>query len=350
MCYDNSELLKNYVHAYQVTGSQFFDDVARDIIRWMDEWLSDREHGGFYASQDADYSMDDDGDYFTWTVAETRAALSPEEAQVAMLYYDINEVGEMHHNPAKNVLYVQVSIDEIAKRLSIAADRVQELLASAKKKMYAARLERDTPYVDKTVYVGWNALCISAYLDAAKTLGLEEARRFALRSLDRIISEGLRRRACCTYWRIPIRRRSVARCAACWMTMPSSRWLASDAYETSADLSYFKFARRITDAMVDKFFDPTSGGFFDTEKKEDARSNSARSRPAENPFRIRPPPPEIRLPPSPCCACTDTPTSRAIATRQRKRWKCLRVWQISLEFSERPTESPESTSRSRTLR
>jgi len=57
MCYDNSELLKNYVHAYQAIGSQFFADVARDIIRWMDEWLSDREHGGFYASQDADISM-----------------------------------------------------------------------------------------------------------------------------------------------------------------------------------------------------------------------------------------------------------------------------------------------------
>ena len=24
MCYDNSELLKNYVHAYQATGSEFF--------------------------------------------------------------------------------------------------------------------------------------------------------------------------------------------------------------------------------------------------------------------------------------------------------------------------------------
>ena len=68
MCYDNSELLKNYVHAYQATGDEFFAGVARDIIRWMDEWLSDRAHGGFYASQDADYSMEDDGDYFTWTL------------------------------------------------------------------------------------------------------------------------------------------------------------------------------------------------------------------------------------------------------------------------------------------
>ena len=76
MSYDNSELLKNYVHAYQVFGLEFYAHVARDIIRWMDEWLSDREHGGFYASQDADINLDDDGDYFTWTVDEAKAVLT----------------------------------------------------------------------------------------------------------------------------------------------------------------------------------------------------------------------------------------------------------------------------------
>ena len=76
MSYDNSELLKNYVHAYQVFGYEFYAHVARDIIRWMDEWLSDREHGGFYASQDADINLDDDGDYFTWTVDEAKAVLT----------------------------------------------------------------------------------------------------------------------------------------------------------------------------------------------------------------------------------------------------------------------------------
>ena len=105
MSYDNSELLKNYVHGYQATGSAFFANVAKDIVRWMDEWLSDRDHGGFYASQDADYSMDDDGDYFSWTLAEARAVLTEEELSVASLHYDINQIGEMHHNPEKNVLY-----------------------------------------------------------------------------------------------------------------------------------------------------------------------------------------------------------------------------------------------------
>src|SRR6266576_6539108 len=154
MCYDNSELLKNYVHAYQVTGSEFFAEIARDIVRWMDEWLSDREHGGFYASQDADYSMDDDGDHFTWKLEETKAVLTEEEAEVASLRYDINEIGEMHHNPAKNVLYVRASLDEISARMKLSLDRVGELLESAKRKMYAARLQRPTPFVDKTDYVG----------------------------------------------------------------------------------------------------------------------------------------------------------------------------------------------------
>ena len=297
MCYDNSELLKNYVHAYQATGSEFFANVARDIVRWMDEWLSDRERGGFYASQDADISMDDDGDYFTWTLEEARAVLTEEEAQVAALRYDIGEVGEMHHNPAKNVLYVRAPLEEIARQMSISVERVKELLDSAKKKMYAARLQRPTPYVDKTVYVGWNSMCVSAYLEAARVLRLDETRHFALRSLDRILAEA---------WRPdshsskdagggPFDSRSgqvrSTRAHALLHVVAYSDPTAGhrevsglledyaatalaclDAYEATADLSYYRFAQSIGDTMIAKFFDPVSGGFFDAEPAAEGKS------------------------------------------------------------------------------
>ena len=266
MCYDNSELLKNYVHAFQATGTEFFADVARDIIRWMDEWLSERERGGFYASQDADFSMDDDGDYFTWTLSEAQAALSEDEAKVAGLRYDINEVGEMHHNPEKNVLWVRAPLDEIAKRMSITVPRVRELLESAKKKMYAARLKRPMPYIDKTVYVGWNGLCVSAYLEAAKVLELTEARQFALRSLDRVLAEAWRPE------RGLLHVIAYSDPAAEHREVPGllddyafTTLACLDAYEATADLSYFHFARSIADAMIRKFFDAEGGGFFDTE-------------------------------------------------------------------------------------
>jgi len=265
MCYDNSELLKNYVHAYQATGQELFAEVARDIIRWMDAWLSDHERGGFYASQDADYSMDDDGDYFTWTLEEVKAVLTPEEAEVASLHYDINEIGEMHHHPAKNVLYVRASVEEIARRLGRTPSEVETLLESAKQKMYAARLKRPTPYVDKTVYTGWNALSISAFLDAARVLGLDPAREFALRSLDRILAEGLEKTGELRHVLAYSDPEAAPRHIRGGLDDYAFTALAClDAYESTAKLQYFEFARRIADTMLDLFFDPVSGGFFDT--------------------------------------------------------------------------------------
>src|SRR5215467_1513272 len=251
MSYDNSELLKNYVHAYQATGREFFADVAKDIIRWMDEWLSDREHGGFYASQDADINMDDDGDYFTWTLDEARAVLTEEELSVAALYYDINEVGEMHHNQAKNVLFVRAPIEEIARRLTLPQSRLQELLESAKKKLYTARLKRPTPYVDKSIYTGWNALFVSAYLDAARVLNMEDARHFGLRSLDRILAEawsperGLLH--VIAYSDEGAEHRQVRGLLDDYAFTVCA---CLDAYESTSDLSYFTFARRIADMMI----------------------------------------------------------------------------------------------------
>src|ERR1700741_2375419 len=80
MSYDNSELLKNYLHGYQTVGLQDYKRVAEGLIAWVGEVLSDPQRGGFYASQDADQTLDDDGNYFTWTQAELRAVLSPEES------------------------------------------------------------------------------------------------------------------------------------------------------------------------------------------------------------------------------------------------------------------------------
>jgi uncharacterized protein YyaL (SSP411 family) len=289
MCYDNSELLKNYVHGYQATGKKFFADIARDIVRWMDEWLSDHDRGGFYSSQDADISMDDDGDYFTWTLDEARAVLDEPEAQVASLHYDINEIGEMHHNPAKNVLYVRASVDEIARRMNLTPEKVLELLDSAKKKLYAARLQRQAPYVDKTIYVGWNSLCVSAHLEAAKVLNLPEARRFALRSLDRVLAEACRARGISSQAAegTPLTQGSAKLMHVVAYSDPKAEHrevpgmlddyaftalACLDAYEATADLSYFKFARSLVDAMIARFFDRTSGGFFDRQPGADGRN------------------------------------------------------------------------------
>ncbi|MGH9535860.1 MAG: thioredoxin domain-containing protein [Terriglobales bacterium] len=199
MAYDNSELLNNYVHAAQVTGSAFFRGVALDIMRWADEVLSDRRQPGFYTSQDADISLEDDGGYFTWTRAEAQAALTPEEFQLAAGYYGIYERGEMAHDPARNVLAVADGIEDFATRHHRPLEQAQATLAAARDKLHAARLRRPTPTVDTAIYANWNAMFIRAYLRAQALRGqmdnsaeggrLAAARVFALRALDRMLAE-----------------------------------------------------------------------------------------------------------------------------------------------------------------
>ena len=264
MSYDNSELLRNYVHASQLFPAAGFNETAKDIIRWVDSTLSDRQHGGFYASQDADINLDDDGDYFTWTVDEAKAVLSQQEFDVAALHYDINEVGEMHHNSAKNVLWIRADVEEIAMRLSLKPDEVRKLLASAKAKMLAARLQRPTPYIDKTIYVNWNAMFVSAYLAAGRILGLPDAQHFALRTLDRILE----------HWNEHTLPHVIAYSDPNAAVRQNKGLLDDyvftaiaclDAYEATGDLTYFRYAREIGNAAISKFGDATSGGFFDAE-------------------------------------------------------------------------------------
>jgi uncharacterized protein YyaL (SSP411 family) len=50
------------------------------------------------------------------------------------------------------------------------------------------RLKRTAPYVDKHIYTSWNAMMISAYLDASYTLENHNLRDFAIKSLTRLLS------------------------------------------------------------------------------------------------------------------------------------------------------------------
>ena len=265
MSYDNSELLKNYLHASQVSAKQdweaSFSDTADSIVIWAMRVLSDRENGGFYASQDADYSLDDDGDYFTWTLDEVRAVLTPEEARVIELYYDVEAHGEMHHNPAKNVLWIARGFKEIAEILGRDAHDIVTIKLQAESKMQQARLQRPTPFVDKTMYVSWNAMFVSSFLETARVSPnsdiADHCRAFALKTLDRMLKE---------VW-------SESRGFGHRIGGPAlegslddqvfSVLALLDAYEATLEPRYFEAALRTMDLAIARYGGAENGGFFD---------------------------------------------------------------------------------------
>jgi uncharacterized protein len=270
MLYDNAGLLANYVHAWQSFPYPVFSTVVRETVAWMDGWLSDRQNGGFYGSQDADMTLDDDGDYFTWTRAEAAEVLSPDELEVAGTYYDIGELGDMHHNPAKNVLHVKRPLDTLAKDLAREPAELMGVLASARAKLTTARASRSTPYVDRTIYTGWNAMAISAYLQASSVLHAAGTRDFATKTLDRILTEA---------WSEQDGLAHVVAYAEGEGGPPIPGVLDDyalmvhaclDAWERTLELRYYDAAQMLATRMLRDFYDATGGGFFDTRVDPDA--------------------------------------------------------------------------------
>ena len=265
MSYDNSELLKNYLHASQVSEKHgweaSFDDMAQSIVLWVNGVLSDQERGGFYASQDADYSLEDDGDYFTWTLDEVRAVLTPDESRVIELYYDVEPHGEMHHNPAKNVLWIARGFEEIAQVLGRDAWDIVKIKCDAEVKMLKARSERPTPFVDKTMYVSWNAMFVSALLEASHAVFTpwiaEDCHTFALKTLGRMLKEAWSEERGFTH-RIggPALEGSLD-------DQVFSVLALLNAYETTLDPRYFTAAQKTMDLAIMRYGDEEGGGFFD---------------------------------------------------------------------------------------
>lgn len=256
MSYDNSELLRVYLHGFQLTGEPLYREAAAGIVDWVDRDLSDPERGGFFASQDADINLEDDGDHFTWALDEVRGCLTPEEAEVAIAHFNIRERGDMHHNPARNVL---------ARRPEQGAE--EGLLAAARAKMLAVRLQRPIPYIDKTVYVSWNALFISAYLEAARVLNRASCREQALRTLDRLLAI-----AWSPQWGF------THRCPG-EEKISQEEWSGGvlddqiymlhallDAFESTGKQAYFERAEQAAAICLQKFWDEEGGGFFDRPK------------------------------------------------------------------------------------
>ena len=115
--------------------------------------------------------------------------MNPEEARVLGLLYEVGESGEMHHNPRKNVLFIDQGPDAIGKALGLPVDRVRSLIASGRRKLKAVRDTRTMPAVDKTIFASWNGMMIASVLEAAMAFDREDLQTFALKSLHRIRTE-----------------------------------------------------------------------------------------------------------------------------------------------------------------
>ncbi len=275
MLYDNAQLARVYLHAWQLTGETAYLDVATGVLDFMERDLA-RPDGTFAASLDAD-TQGVEGATFTWTSAEVREVLAGADGALVEPFIEAYGVTVAGNWEGATILSRVRSDQEVGARLGLEPADVARLLGQARTALLARRNERPQPARDDKALAAWNGLAIAAYADAAAALETNDPARaaryraIAVRAADALLA-GLRT--------------ADGRLRRSWK---DGRATADGVLEDHADLAdgllalyeatfderWFVEARALSEVILDHFADP-DGGFFDT--ADDAETLVSRPR------------------------------------------------------------------------
>ncbi|MFI5259027.1 MAG: thioredoxin domain-containing protein [Candidatus Limnocylindrales bacterium] len=176
MLYDNAQLARVYLHAYQLTRERRFGEVAETTLDYMARELRTPD-GLFAASQDAD-TGGVEGATYVWTRDEVAATLGAGDdetggsnsggpAAVFASAYGVSEVGNWE---GQTILSRVMNDQQVAALYGLAPEAVAESLAATRGLLFARRRERPQPALDDKALAAWNGLAIAAFAEAIPVL------------------------------------------------------------------------------------------------------------------------------------------------------------------------------------
>jgi uncharacterized protein YyaL (SSP411 family) len=267
MLYDNAQLARLYLHAWQATENAHYRQVAEETLDYVRREMTSPE-GGFYSTQDAD-SEGEEGRFYVWTPAEIRAVLGDEDAAVVNQYYHVTERGNFE---GSNVLSVPRSVDTIATVTGLEPGEVMEIVARARRTLYEAREGRVRPSRDEKVLTGWNGLMLRAFAEAASALDRADYRETAVRNAEFVLSH-LRQdgRLLRTYKDGQAKLNGYLEDYAFYADGLLSL------YEATFDVRWLREARELADRILERFWDPQLPGYYETGTDHEQLFNRPRS-------------------------------------------------------------------------
>jgi len=256
MLYDNAQLTHLYLDAFLVCGDARHAATARGIIHYVLRDLADPA-GGFYSAEDAD-SEGKEGKFYCWTTAELSQLLTPEEFKIAVRHFGVTEQGNFVDHSDPDPLPRQNVLSVADPRL---APGEEELLASARHKMFQARSGRVRPHLDDKVLASWNGMMLGALARAYAVLGDESYRAAAEKNLAFLRSQLWDEKNKTLYHRWRQGERDSVQLLAGYANLCAG---TLDLYEATLAPDHLAFALALAEAMLAKFYDPAHGGFYDS--------------------------------------------------------------------------------------
>lgn len=284
MLYDNSQLARVYIEAFQLSKDRFFANVAEETLRYILRELTHRE-GGFYSAEDADslppelsgqYSPDDmahikEGAFYVWTRSEIVDLLGDTDGEIFCSRYGVKEEGNIRYDPmgefsGKNVLATSLDGSQLSAELNISESELAGLIRRGKKKLLQHRSKRPRPHLDDKIITSWNGLTISAFSVAYQVLGNEDYLKAAEKAAEFIKMNLYDEQSGQLFRRFRDNERGVKGIADDYAFLTQG---LIDLYEASLNREYFHWASRLNEETISRFFDDDAGGIYMTEEGHD---------------------------------------------------------------------------------
>lgn len=254
MLYDNAQLIRVYLHLFQITRDDRFKRVAVETIEYVKREMLD-QHGGFYSSQDAD-SEGEEGKFFVWTPDEINQVLNNRDAQVFSFFYDVSEQGNFE---GKSILQSGYTKEAGARALKLDVEELTEILDRGRARLFAEREKRVKPFRDEKVLTAWNGLMLAAFAEAAAVFRNQDYLNIAERNADFLLSELQTEGRLLRTWKDG--RAKLNGYIEDYANLADG---LIELYQVSGDEKYLAEARRLADLMITEFWDADAGGFFFT--------------------------------------------------------------------------------------
>ena len=253
MLYNQANLARIYVQAYQLTGDKNYARIATQTLDYVIRDMTSAT-GAFYSSTDAD-SNGREGAYFLWTPTELKQVLSPDDTQLALEVYGVSEAGNFE---SSNILHQPRSFKELAQKRNISLDTLLIKLDQIRAKLLNARGQRTPPLRDEKIIVAWNAMQITTLAEAANILNRADYLTAATRAAEFLWTN--QRQADDTLLRVNLNSRASI------MAKQEDYAYFIDAmitlYDITAERQWLDRAQILCEVMSNKFWDKDNGGFF----------------------------------------------------------------------------------------
>lgn len=257
MLYDNSQLLRAYLHAWQITGRAYYRQIIDETVDYVLREMT-APQGGFYSTQDAD-SEGEEGKFFVWTANEIAEILGKEDADLLGHYYGVTAMGNFE---GKTILHITRPLTEVAEQAGISVDAAKERLSVAQQKLFMEREKRVKPGRDEKILTEWNGLMIHALAEVGVVLGRQDALEAAQKAA-RFILDKMRQD---NGFLFRSYKDNQARFNAYLEDYAALIRGLLALYESTFDLHWLGEAVRLTKVMQSQFEDELRGGFYQTGK------------------------------------------------------------------------------------